>query len=206
MILNPCTSIDFVPELVVNSKEIELVEEMRLLGIIITSDMKWTAKTLKMVTRANTKLCMLRRLKNSGAKTIDLVDIYCKQVRSLLEFAVPVCHGAITEEEKRDIERVQKSACHIILGDSYDYYRGALKSLNLDDLASRRDKLSLKFATKAEKHPKHKNWFKLNANYSHTRNLNSNYMKYKEIYAKHSRFQKSPLGFLTGLLNEKYSK
>ena len=63
-----------------------------------------------------------------------------------------------------DIERVQKSACHIILGDSYNYHRGALKYLNLDDLASRRDKLSLKFAYKAEKHPKHKNWFKLNAN------------------------------------------
>ena len=55
-----------------------IVEEMRLLGIIITSDMKWTVNTLKMVTRANTKLWMLRRLKNSEAKTIDLVDIYSK--------------------------------------------------------------------------------------------------------------------------------
>ena len=195
-----------MPELVVNNMEIEVVEEMRLLGIIITSDMKWAANTLNMVSRANAKLWIIRRLKNDGAKMTDLVDIYCKQVQSLLEFAVPAWHGAITEEEKLDIERVQKSACHIILGDSYISYRSSLKSLNLDPLTLRRDKLSLKFAIKAEKHPKHKKWFKLNSNYSHTRNSNAKFVKYKEIYAKHSRFQKSPLGFLTGLLNDKYSK
>ena len=39
MIFNPCTSIDFQPELVVDGHEIEVVEEMRVLGVIVTSDM-----------------------------------------------------------------------------------------------------------------------------------------------------------------------
>ena len=73
------------------------MEEMRVLGITITSDMNW-------------------RLKNAGAKQDDLVDIYCKQVRSLLKFEVPAWHGGITNGEHIDIERIQKSACHIILG------------------------------------------------------------------------------------------
>ena len=203
MLFNPCTSIDFVPELVIDDQEIEVVEEMRLLGIIITSDMKWSANTLNMVTRAYQKLWVLRRLKKSGAKTVDLVDIYCKQVRSLLELAVPAWNGGITVEERMDIERVQKSACHIILGDSYASYRSALIDLDLESLAVRRNNLSLKFAIKAEKHPKHRNWFKLNTKTTYTRQSKS---KYKEVFTKHSRFQKSSLSFLTGLLNKKYCK
>ena len=203
MLFNPCTSIDFVPELVIDDQEIEVVEEMRLLGIIITSDMKWSANTLNMVTRAYQKLWVLRRLKKSGAKTVDLVDIYCKQVRSLLELAVPAWNGGITVEERMDIERVQKSACHIILGDSYASYRSALIDLDLESLAVRQNNLSLKFAIKAEKHPKHRNWFKLNTKTTYTRQSKS---KYKEVFTKHSRFQKSSLSFLTGLLNKKYCK
>ena len=38
----------------------------------------------------------------------DLKDVFIKQVRSVLELAVPVWNAAIRQEEKRDIERVQK--------------------------------------------------------------------------------------------------
>ena len=40
MVFNPCTSIDFMPELNLGNNELEVVEEMRLLGLIIRSDMK----------------------------------------------------------------------------------------------------------------------------------------------------------------------
>ena len=46
----------------------------------------------------------------------DLVDIYVKQIRSVLDLAVPVWHSGITLIEQVDIERIQKSAAHIILG------------------------------------------------------------------------------------------
>ena len=202
MIFNPCTSIDFVPQFALDDQEIEVVEEMRVLGITITSDMKWATNTHNMVTKANKKLWVLRRLKNSGAKEEDLVDIYCKQVRSLLELAVPAWHGSITKDDQMDIERIQKSACHIILGEDYISYRNALKSLNLESLTGRRDKLCLKFAKRAEKHPKHRHWFKPNDNEVNTRQTK---LKYKEVFAKHDRFKKSPLAFLTDMLNNHYN-
>ena len=59
---------------------------------------------------------MLRRLKQFGANTEDLLDVYFKQVRSVLELAVPAWHGAISLIEQQSIERVQKSVDHIILG------------------------------------------------------------------------------------------
>ena len=67
-------------------------------------------------------------------------------------------------------------------------YKNALRSLSMESLESRRNKLCLKFGKKAEKHEKHRKWFKL------------------EVKARLNRFKKSPLSFLTDLLNANYSK
>jgi hypothetical protein len=51
---------------------------------------------------------MLRRLKGLGASTNELLDVYQKQVRSVLVMAVPVWQPALTKQESRQIERVQR--------------------------------------------------------------------------------------------------
>ena len=40
MVFNPCIAWDFMPELKLDNQELEMVEEMRLLGVIVRSDMK----------------------------------------------------------------------------------------------------------------------------------------------------------------------
>ena len=138
-----------------------------------------------------------------GAEVDDLLEIYTKQIRSVLEVAVPAWHGAITLAEQVDIERIQKSVAHIILGQNYVSYREALKTLGLESLKVRRDKLCLNFALKAEKHDKFKKWFKLSNPKQDTRQTK---FKYCDVIAKHSRFKKSPLSLLTRILNEHYKK
>ena len=97
---------------------------------------------------------MIRRLKYLGAKKCDLIDVYMKQIRSVLELAVPAWHGSINLIEQQEIERVHKSVAHIILGVDYISYKDALETLDLESLISSRTKLWLKFAKKAEKHTK----------------------------------------------------
>ena len=203
MVFNPCTSIDFSPELTLQNNDLEVVDEIRLLGIIIRSDLKTVSNTENMVKKANKRLWIVRRLKHLGAQQDDLLDVYTKQVRSVLELAVPAWHGTITLTEQQDIERIQKSVAHIILGDEYVSYKQALLTLNLESLQSRRGKLCLNFAKKAEKHDKFKNWFKVSEAKPNTRQPT---FKYQEVNAKHKRFKKSPLGLLTTMLNEHYSK
>ena len=48
MLFNPCTSIDFLPQFTLDDHELEVVEEMRVLGITITLDMKWAINTHNM--------------------------------------------------------------------------------------------------------------------------------------------------------------
>ena len=203
IVFNPCRKIDFMPDISLAGHEIEVVDEIRLLGIIIRSDMKWTSNTQNMITKAHKRLWILRRLKNMGACDSDLIDVFVKQIRCILELAVPAWQGSLSQAEKQDLERVQKCACHIILGETYDSYKNALSLLKLDTLESRRKKLALKFALKSEKHQKFKFWFKTNRKNVNTRQTIS---KYRKVKANYVRYEKSPLGYLTKLLNMHYHK
>ena len=80
--------------------------------------------------------------------------------RSILEFAARVWNGAITNGEKQDIDRTQKGALHIIVGEQYGDYRNALKMTHLESLEARRTKLCVKLAKKAELNEKYKYGFK----------------------------------------------
>ena len=164
-----------MPNFEIDGNKIEVVEEMQILGLILWSDMKWSSNTENMIEKAYKRVWILRRLKALGADKFKLLDVYIKQVRSVLELAVPAWHSGLTVGEKVDIERVQKSALQIILGMNYSTYKLALKHFNLDTLEERRVVLCEKFSKKAIKHPKHTNWFKPNTRKTVTRQQQPTY-------------------------------
>ena len=94
-----------------------------------------------------------------GATPEELTDVYTKLVRCVLELAVSVWSPGITAGQVAQIERVQKTACAVMLGASYIYYSHALSMLNLDLLSVRREDLCLRFARKCAKSGKYKDWF-----------------------------------------------
>ena len=107
--------------------------------------------------------------------------------------------AGLTKDDIRNIERVQKSACSIILGSRYTSYEEALTELNMKTLAERRKVLSMKFAKKANKHPIHRTWFAENNNIYDTRIKKA---KYKPVCTRTDKFMKSAIPYLTSLLNE----
>ena len=110
----------------------------------------------------------------------ELVDVYNKQIRSIFELAVPVWQAGLTKHESNQIERVQRTAFHIILGDAYLYYENALKQLKCDRLSCRRIKLCENFAKKAIKHEQFRNWFRENSEKLPV--MNTKYAKAKSKY------------------------
>ena len=197
---NPTINFDFEARLDINGKEIETVDEMKLLGIKNTNDLKWRKNRDELTRRAYSKLWMIRRLTTKGADIDDLIDIYCKQVRSVLEFGVPVWNGSITKEEISDIEGVQRSFFHIVLGKEYSSYESALEKLDMESLEERRLKLCITFAKKAANHPKHQKWFVQNETVgTETRSKKT---KYKVPNARLDRFKTSPIPYVTDLLNK----
>ena len=85
-----------------------------------------------------------------------ILDVYIKEIRSVLELAVPDWHSGLTLRQSADIERVQRVAVYVILSDPHTgkcefSYDMALAVLELEPLTSRRDKLCLTFAKKSLK-------------------------------------------------------
>ena len=196
-----------MPQLQINNRMLEVVEEFKLLGVMVRSDLSWHANTQYICKKGYMRLWMLRKLKVFGANQTEMVDVYTKQIRSVLELAVPVWEPGLTMGDSYQIERVQKCAMYIIMGDQYTSYDNARIVLNIDKLSDRRTQLCLKFARKSEKHTKYQKWFCYSD--ETVQNVNTRYQqpitKYKPVPTRTMRFKNSPLPYLTDLLNEYYA-
>ena len=107
MIFNTGRKYDGMPHLTLSGtgdQYLEVVEQFKLLGVIIRSDMKWFDNTDYICQKGYARLWMLRRLKGLGASEMEMLDVYYKQVRSVLELAVPVWQPALSQQEIKQIE------------------------------------------------------------------------------------------------------
>jgi hypothetical protein len=184
-----------------HKEDIEILDEIKLLGLVLSKDLNWKANIENMTKKTYKKLWMIKRLKLNGANSEDLTDVYVKQVRSILEFGTPVWNSNLTQEDVLHIERVQKSFLHIALGNMYINYESAFNKMNLETLKKRRTSSCLNFAVKASKHPKHGKWFnQTDPLKPDTRSLKADF---KPPLCRLQRFAKSPIPYLTNLLNHR---
>ena len=125
MTFNFSNKYDFLPKFHIGSKELEVVRSFKLLGVMISSDLKWNEHTEYIVKKANKRLWYLRRLSRLGASRDTLLNQYRLICRSVLEMAAPVFSGGLSQTNISDIEDVQRSAFKIILRRDYVSYSQA---------------------------------------------------------------------------------
>ena len=66
MLFDPSRNRDFLSQ--IDGNEIELVDQTRLLGVLMQSELAWSAHITDVVLRCHKKLWILRRLKKLGAE------------------------------------------------------------------------------------------------------------------------------------------
>ena len=103
MVFNFTKNYQFSTRLELEGKILETVSETKLLGTIVTNDLKWGKNTSFIVKKANKRLELLRKISNFGADSDDLKNIYILYIRSLLEQSCIVWHSALTEENASDL-------------------------------------------------------------------------------------------------------
>ena len=142
----------------------------------------------------------LHRAKKFTTNVSDLKKIYMLQVRSKLDQSAVVWHSSITRKNSSDLERVQRSAIKVILGEKYNNYKDALRVLRMDSLEMRRQKICLKFAKQCLRHEKLKELFP-----SHERRHNMEKRdgeRYVVKKAMTERYRKSAIISMQRLLNQ----
>ena len=200
MIFNYTEKYQFTTRLSIKGENLEVIDSTKLLGTIITNDLKWNENTATIVQKANARMELLRRVASFGASVEDLKLIYILFVRSHLEQSATVWHSGLTQENRNDLERVQKSALKVILKDKYENYEKALNYLDIESLENRRTNLCINFAEKCLKKEKFKSMFPLN-NKIHDQETRST-EKYQVQFAFNDRLKNSPVIYMQRLLNE----
>ena len=125
MLFSRSKKFDFLPELKVgtSTQNIELVEEMKIVGYMLRSDLKTISNTKYILKKAYSRLWIIRRLKALGASRQRLIDVLQKQVLSALQVAVPAWDSSLTCQEQIDLERLLKTSLRIIWGQDYVSYK-----------------------------------------------------------------------------------
>ena len=166
---------------------------------MVRSDGSWKSNTDYICKRTTKKCWILHRLKELEANTDDLLQVYQRQMRSILEFGCPAWHSGLTKGERRRIEREQKKAFAIILGPRYHSYKQALETLDQKTLEFRREELTLKFAVKCLKNKNRSDMFPL---LDKGRRPQGSRKKYREYFCRTKRYFKSAIPYMTRLLNQ----
>ena len=120
IVFNPSHKYLFPPEVSLSQNEyLEVVSSAHILGLRISNDSKWNENTDFIVSKAMKRIWTLRRLRKLGFSDSFIIDVYTKEIRSILEYAVPIWNGALTRKDSDKIERVQKVILKFFLRQKY---------------------------------------------------------------------------------------
>ena len=204
MIINFNKNTKFTTRITLNEKNIEIVNKMKILGIIITDDLNWDDNCSHIIAKVNKRMLLIKKMYSFGATIEEMTHLWITYCRSVLEQSSVVWNSSLTQENKEDLERTQKSFVKLVLRNEYrtendESYENSLMKLNLETLESRRNHLDLNFAKNCIKNEKFTNLFPPNENL-HTMETR-HHENFKVYHANTERFKKSSIINMQNLLN-----
>ena len=151
---------DFMPQLKIQDGDfLEVIYKLKLVGLVVTSDMTWQEHVNYTVGRVNKVLWQLTRFKQLGATEEQLLKYYILKIRSILIFGSVCYHSALKLHQRSQLELQQKRSLAIILGNKYRSYDQARDLLKLPSLEELREEACAKWACKAQASRQHQHLF-----------------------------------------------
>ena len=146
---------------------------------------------------------LLRRMKVLKLEPELIFDYYIKEIRVLLEQGVAVWNSGLTKSQIKELEKVQKVALKIILGDQYHSYKSACNFFKIEKLSIRRLQICTKFALKLFKSDRSEYFFTHTKKTIYTR---SEQPLVVENQCNTMKAYNAPHNYLTRLVNQNKSK
>ena len=200
MIINYTDNYQFHTRLTLNSQNIQVVDKIKILGTIIESSLSWNDNCMAIIRKVNARMQLLRKVWSFGSSREEMVQLWKTFCLSVLDQSCVVWDSGLTCENRKDLERTQKTFVKLILEEDYETYKKALKLLHLETLEARRKTLSLTFIKRSLADGKLRDLFPLRKK-NHMMETRKN-EKYKVTHAHTERFKNSPIITLQKLLNE----
>ena len=144
---------DNLDPIVVNNKNLEVIQTAKLLGLTISSNLKWNAHVSEIVSKAASRLFLLRQFKRACSEPNELLCFYRTCIRPVAEYACQAYHNSLPAYLSDDLERIQRRALRIIY--PFCSYREALTLSGLTSLKSRRESLTTRLFKEILEDPNH---------------------------------------------------
>jgi hypothetical protein len=123
-------------EYYMNGHKLEVTEEERDIGVLVTKNLKPASQCKKAARTAQTVLSQISRAFHYRDRNV-FIRLYVQYVRPHLEFAVPAWSPWL-EADKEVLEKVQRRAVQMVSGLRSHTYEDRLKELGLTTLEERR--------------------------------------------------------------------
>jgi hypothetical protein len=146
MIVNFTEKFQFHTRLQLKGKNIETVEKTKILGTILTNTLSWNENCSYLIKKVNARMQLLRKVWSFGSSCQEMVHLWKVFCRSILEQSCVIWDSGLTQENRNDLERTQKTFLKLILEEDYGNYNNALHISQLETLDARRKRLTLSFA------------------------------------------------------------
>ena len=146
------------------------------------------------------KMCLFRRMNKLQLEPTIICDYYIKEIRALAEQGVALWHSGLTKGQTNDLEKIQKIALKIILGDLYRSYASACEFFNLKFLSERRESICINFALKLFKSDRSQQFF------THRKSKTRNNDPVVEKKCNTIRCFNAPHNYLAQLVNQNKNK
>ena len=201
MLFNRAKKHDFSPELCLTpGSRLEVVEEMKLVGYQLRSDLRTTSNTEYIIKRAWKRMWVVRRLKSLGASEQELLSVLRAQVLSVLQFATPAWSTLITGKESAQIECVLKTGLYLVYGHRYESFSWALRQAKMSSLSDQRRKMFHNFTKGCINSNKFKKWFAIDEQTTGTV-TRSKKLRFQPIHCRTQAFARSAIPQMVKLSN-----
>jgi len=130
------------PTVKVNDLPLERVYSYKYLGILITSDLSWSAHVATICSKVRQQIGLLYRRFYKYSNMDTLKQLYTAFVRPHLEYAVPVWDPHLTKDINA-LEAVQRFACRVCTKSWDMSYSDMLQTMNIPRLSERRRLLKM---------------------------------------------------------------
>ena len=122
----------------IKNTNIEVVPSAKLLGVMISNDLKWNMHVEMIYRKVAARLYFLRQLKRAKVPANDPLSFYITCIRPAAEYACSVFHTALPQYLSDQLERLQKRALRIISTNDLSS-KQALEVFNIPTLYDRRE-------------------------------------------------------------------
>ena len=90
----------------IGGEALSLVSHTRILGITISENLKWNEHINIVTKKARSRVYLLIKMMSNGFDHELILDVYTKEIRSILEYGCVVFHHGLSSELERQLESV----------------------------------------------------------------------------------------------------